>query len=85
MSKGYYTKVGEKGLKMSGGERQRIIIARAFLKNAPILLLDEATNQLDSVTEKQIQTSLFKLMENKKCSLDSISNEYKSIPFDYKL
>ena len=65
LSKGYYTTVGEKGLKLSGGERQRIIIARAFLKNAPILLFDEATNQLDSVTEKEIQISLFKLMENK--------------------
>lgn len=62
---GYKTMVGEKGLKLSGGERQRINIARAFLKNAPILILDEATNQLDSITEKEIQTSLFRLMEHK--------------------
>ncbi|WP_106874759.1 ABC transporter ATP-binding protein [Candidatus Phycorickettsia trachydisci] len=62
---GYNTIVGEKGFKLSGGERQRISIARAFLKNAPILILDEATNQLDSITEKAMQASLFKLMEQK--------------------
>ncbi|MDF2965324.1 MAG: abcT3 [Rickettsiaceae bacterium] len=62
---GYNTVVGEKGLKLSGGERQRVLIARAFLKNAPILILDEATNQLDSLTEKEIQATLFKLMEDK--------------------
>lgn len=61
----YNTIVGEKGLKLSGGERQRISIARAFLSNNPILILDEATNQLDSLTEKEIQSSLFKLMKNK--------------------
>nr|CAH7730106.1 unnamed protein product [Callosobruchus chinensis] len=61
----YGTTVGEKGIKLSGGERQRIIIARAFLKNAPILFLDEPTSQLDSITEKTIQMSLFKLMKNK--------------------
>ncbi|WP_341808373.1 ABC transporter ATP-binding protein [Wolbachia endosymbiont (group E) of Neria commutata] len=61
----YKTIVGEKGIKLSGGERQRIVIARAFLKNAPILFLDEPTSQLDSITEKTIQMSLFKLMENK--------------------
>lgn len=62
---GYNTMVGEKGLKLSGGEKQRINIARAFLKNAPILILDEATNQLDSITESEIQTSLFKLIAHK--------------------
>lgn len=62
---GYDSQVGERGVKLSGGQRQRIAIARAMLKNAPILVLDEATSQLDSVTEKQIQQSLKILMKGK--------------------
>ncbi len=65
LSDGYDTLVGERGIKLSGGQRQRIVIARAILKNAPILILDEATSQLDSVTESQIQESLWDLMQNK--------------------
>jgi ATP-binding cassette, subfamily B, bacterial len=62
---GYEAKVGERGTKLSGGEKQRVAIARASLVNAPILILDEATSSLDSVTEKYIQDSLATLMQNR--------------------
>lgn len=62
---GYHTIVGEQGIKLSGGERQRIAIARVFLKNAPIIVLDEATSQLDATTEGFIQDSLQEVMQNK--------------------
>ena len=77
MPDGYETIIGENGSKLSGGERQRISIARAFLKDAPIILLDEISASLDVENEMEIQNSINKLIENKTVII--VSHRMKSI------
>jgi subfamily B ATP-binding cassette protein MsbA len=65
MPEGFQTLIGENGVKLSGGQRQRLAIARALLKNAPVLILDEATSALDSESERFVQEALATLMQGR--------------------
>ena len=65
LPQGYATEIGQRGIKLSAGQRQRLSIARLFLKDPPLIILDEATSALDNQSERVVQGSLERLIENR--------------------
>ena len=79
LPEGLNSNVGERGVQLSGGQRQRLSLARAFLKKPNILILDEATSSLDSITEQEIQNTIFKLKKNDDITIIVVAHRLSTI------